>query len=569
MPIDYEKCMKSILQIENNSSNFDNAFFILNAIRNYINRVIEVLEKNKSDRNEVLSKYFENIIDKECQSFDEALQRILLYNQLLWQTNHRLVGLGRLDKLLYRYYDNDIRCKILTKEEAYNMIKKFLSILHKDYCFKSNVMLGDTGQLIVLAGLDDRGQYISNDLTYMFIDAIKDLQIPDPKILLRVSKKTSRLLLDKSLSCIKTGIGCPVFSNDEIVIKALKSAGYDKKDVFDYVTSACWEPLILGKSFDQNNLSNIKFLEPLNMIFKNDSYNSIDTFDELLDCYDKKMDIYIKEIVDYTNSINFQEDPLMSIFTYDCVVKNLDISKGGAKYNNFGLLSVGLSNTINSLLVLKKYAFDEKIYTLNELNMKRINENMEDLNIEKRFGDDSREIIDLTNRIMNIASKHLAKYKNKLGGKYKFGLSSPNYIVDSYNTEASFDGRKRNMPYNVHISSETPLAYTGLTLFAGKLDYNANKYNGNVVDFFVSPNFIDNNYDKFLDFLTYSLKTNFFEMQMNVVSSDTLIKAKINPEQFPNLIVRVWGFSAYFNDLPDEYKNVLIDRALKNEGKCL
>ena len=82
----------------------------------------------------------------------------------------------------------------------------------------------------------------------------------------------------------------------------------------------------------------------------------------------------------------------------------------------------------------------------------------------------------------------------------------------------------------------------------------------------VTPSFIESNKEKFLDFLILSTKVGFFQMQMNVVSSEILIKAKKNPKEFPDLIVRVWGFSAYFNDLPEEYKNLLIERALKSEG---
>ena len=81
----------------------------------------------------------------------------------------------------------------------------------------------------------------------------------------------------------------------------------------------------------------------------------------------------------------------------------------------------------------------------------------------------------------------------------------------------------------------------------------------------VSPNFINDNFDKFVDFLLLSVKNGFFEMQMNVVNSKMLIEARKNPEKFPNLVVRVWGFSAYFNDLPDSYKDYLIERALNNE----
>ena len=83
----------------------------------------------------------------------------------------------------------------------------------------------------------------------------------------------------------------------------------------------------------------------------------------------------------------------------------------------------------------------------------------------------------------------------------------------------------------------------------------------------ITPSFIEDNFDKMIDFLMISIKLGFFQMQMNVTSSEILIKAKANPKEYENLIVRVWGFSAYFNDLPENYKDLLIERALKNEGK--
>ena len=566
MPVDYSFAMSSFNSLREKTKTLQGIDEVLESIEKLINRITDEYE-TENDRDKVILKYLKNIISEPVSHFDEALQRILFYNQLLWQTNHKLVGLGRLDKVLIEYYQNDINNKIITKSNALNMIKEFLKILHKDYCFKSSALLGDTGQIIILGGYDENNEYICNDLTYLFIDAISELQLPDPKILLRTSKETPRKLMEASLKCIKTGIGCPLFSNDDVVIEALLTAGTDKQDVNNYVTSACWEPLILGKSFDQNNVKNIVFLEPLNRVFRNNKTESISSFKDLEELYKQELKSYVKEIVKDVNSLKFQQDPLMSIFTQNCVNNNKDISIGGAKYNNIGLLSLGLSNTVNSLLVLKKYVFEDKKYSLTEINNKRINNQIDELTIEKKFGNDDNEVINLTQSIMDIVSNELKKYKNSLGGNFKFGLSSPGYISCSDGTEASFDGRKANSPYSVHISSNDALAYTELVQFAGKLDYSINKYNGNVVDFFVAPSLIDNNFDKFVDFLMLSLNTGFFEMQMNVVSSDTLIAARENPDKFPNLIVRVWGFSAYFKDLPDEYKELMIERALKNEGK--
>ncbi len=166
---------------------------------------------------------------------------------------------------------------------------------------------------------------------------------------------------------------------------------------------------------------------------------------------------------------------------------------------------------------------------------------------------------------MDIMSKAVSK--NKIhGGKIKIGYSAPSYISHALDQYASFDGRKDNEPFIVHISSDiNGLPYTSLFNFAGQLDYSGNKFNGNVIDFIVNPSFFDNNYDKFIDFLKISINNSFFEMQMNVVSSKILIEARKNPKLYPNLIVRVWGFSAYFNDLPDNYKEVLIKRTIESE----
>jgi formate C-acetyltransferase len=125
-------------------------------------------------------------------------------------------------------------------------------------------------------------------------------------------------------------------------------------------------------------------------------------------------------------------------------------------------------------------------------------------------------------------------------------------------------GRKYGMPYNTHISC-TDAAYTEIVTFASKLEYGGQRYNGNVIDFFATQNLVENNIDKFVLFIRGSINSGFFQMQMNLLDSNTLIDAKKYPEKYKNLIVRVWGFSAYFNELPESYKNLLIERALAAE----
>ena len=149
----------------------------------------------------------------------------------------------------------------------------------------------------------------------------------------------------------------------------------------------------------------------------------------------------------------------------------------------------------------------------------------------------------------------------------KFGLSSPNYIELGLTTPATLDGRRAGQPLGVHISNPKGVAYTELVMFASNLNYSGIRSNGNVLDYFVPPAIINDEQEKFLMFLKAAIVSGFFQMQMNVTDSAELIDAKKNPGKYPDLIVRVWGFSAYFDELPEEYKDVLIERALACEGK--
>lgn len=102
--------------------------------------------------------------------------------------------------------------------------------------------------------------------------------------------------------------------------------------------------------------------------------------------------------------------------------------------------------------------------------------------------------------------------------------------------------------------------------FAGSLRHGKYGFNGNVVDFFISPGLLEENSDKLKQFLKAAISVGFFQMQMNILYSATLIDAKQHQEKYPGLIVRVWGFSAYFKDLPEEYQDLLIERAWANEA---
>lgn len=531
-------------------------------IENYITKVSSLLKKDGKENVAIL---IENMIDKPATSLRDALQRILFWNQILWQTNHRLVGLGRLDKTLDQYKIED---------DSETVMRNFLMAIHSHYLYKSAAMLGDTGQVIVLGGNEKNNEYFCNQYTFLILKVLMELKLPDPKVVLRVSNKIPEDLLKIAIESINSGIGSPLLSNDEVVIPSMQEFGYDIDDSFDYSVSACWEPLPSKDSLEQNNLITLNLGKVLSDVIEDDSIYSIKSLEEFLNLFREKLLGSVKDTLRYANSIIWNNDPLMTLCSESCRESGLTITEGGTKNKNYGFLTVGMSSVVNTMINLQHYVFHIKKYTVVELinavrsDFKDCKYLVDELKDNKqKFGSDSKVAINYTNTIIDQIYNLISEYRNIYGGKIKFGLSSPAYIMCGKNVRATLDGRKNGAPFATHISNESNESITELILFAGKLDYFKYSLNGNVADIMLQPSIINENKDKFLIFVKSAIKAGFFQMQFNVLDSNQLIEAKKHPEKYPNLIVRVWGFSAYFNDLTDEYKDLLINRALKNEGQ--
>ena len=464
----------------------------------------------------------ESLFKRPAEHLHEALQRILFVNQWLWQTRHKHNGFGSLDLILENLYNSDISSGYITKDEAKQYLKDFFLVIHDKCWFKSTMLLGDTGQIIILGGMRDDLVYHCNDLTYLFIEISKELKLPDPKVLLRVSKDMPDDLLKLAIECISTGIGAPLLSNDDVVIPSLIQYGYECEDAYNYATSACWEPLVVGNSCDQNNIQTINFCEPFIRFIDSKDFVLCTSIEEIKKAYCRYLSVYINKTLSRWDKLVFEEDPILTLFNPKILNTGKDITRGGAKYSNLGLTSVGLATVVDSLLNIERLVFQEKRYDIQELNAIRKNnfDGNEQLrkildNEKEMFGKDDSRVIALTNEIIKFTSNEFNKHRTNLGGRYKFGLSSPSYISDASNIDATFDGRKANMPFATHISGKNGLTPTELINFSSQIDYGENRINGNVVDFFISPSFIKNNADKVLTMLKGGIKKGFFQMQLN------------------------------------------------------
>lgn len=545
---------------------------IYKGIHFYIRRLKQSASKGSIAEDSIRS--IEGIINGPATNLYDGFQRILFVNQLLWQTGHKHNGFGRLDLILDDLYQSDLKNGIITREKASLMVNEFLRVLHENYWYKSGMLMGDTGQIIIVGGKDSSGKYFSNDLTKIFVEETMKLHMTEPKVFLRCSKNMSDDLLSLAVDSIATGIGSPFLSNDDVIIQSLIEYGYDRDDSYNYCASACWEPLIINSSSDLNNIKAFNFAIPFDRMLKDKSCEAeAMTYDELLCLYEIYLKDYTEEILTPLEKLVFEKDPLLSLANIDVLKSGKDITRGGAKYNNLGLTSVGMACVVDSLINIKELVFDNCEYSMTELVNIRNSNYAENEDLLKRFkknssgyGTDSKGAVELSNRFMKVVSEELRNYHTINGGGFKIGYSSPFYITEAGKVGATFDGRLDGEPFTVHISSNKSVTPLELFKFASELDYNQNIINGNVVDFVMSPNIIKSNTSKFVFLIKKAFEMGVYQMQINAIDSKTLMEAKKNPQLYENLIVRVWGFSAYFNDLPEEYKDLLVRRAMESEA---
>ena len=469
--------------------------------------------------------------------------------------------------ILSKYYDADVKSGLITRDRAKEMLRQFVLTLGKDTRSKSCVLVGDTGQYILLGGVDQNGNTVQNDLTEIFLELFTELNIPDPKLILRANEHTSETIWEKAVDCITTGCGSPLLMNEDVVMRNMIEFGYKKEDVWNVGTSACWEPLIIGKSFDQNNpLPNVPVLQSINELFASD-----ETFDNMQSVIERVKQNIAKQIEDIIHDIQFDSSPLYSLFFDSCIEREKDYTSGGADYAYHGVEIVSFPNLINALLNIRKYIFEERVVTWEECRnaLKANFEGFDDLRLmlksnNLKFGNTDKTVVDLSNDLMKFIGDEVKKYTCN-GEKLKVGFSSSQYIMARWQITASLDGRQDYEPFAVHISPvNQKIDIQEVIDFASTLNYSGNRINGNVVDFIVPTSFVKNK-DKLVTILRNAIKSGVFEMQLNVLDAATLRDAKAHPEKYPDLVVRVWGFSTYFNDLPEEYKDNLIARAAAYE----
>ena len=456
----YERVIKNgLLKERENADEFGKRS--IDAILELVKRYKE--EAEKQGREDVV-KVLENVPANGAKTFREALQSFRIIHYSLWLEGNYHNTVGRFDKYVYPYLKSDLEKGTITEEQAYDLLVDFFLSFNKDSDTYVGVQQGDNGQSMVLGGIDEDGNEVFNILSKMCLKASEELKMIDPKINLRVSKNTPLEVYELGSRLTKAGLGFPQYSNDDVVIDGLIKHGYSKKDARDYVVAACWEFIVPGVGADVANIGALSFPKVIDTCLHRD-LKKCSSFEKFEECIKAEINVSCDEICDETKDLWFVPSPFMNI----CM--DSDIYSGG-KYNNFGIHGSGVATAADSLEVIKKYVFDEKSVTADELieavdsNFEKHSELLPKFRFETpKMGNDIDEVDQMAVNLLDWFADGLEGRKNCRGGIFRAGTGTAMYYLWHANEiGASPDGRRKGEAFGTNFSASLfAMAFTNVT----------------------------------------------------------------------------------------------------------
>jgi len=453
---------------------------------------------------------------------------------------------------------------------------------------------GQNTQTITISGVNKEGKDITNELSYLFLEAYKNLKVFTTDLSVRINKNTPKEFFTEALRVFRQTSGI-AFYNDEVIISALVKSGYSLEDARDYVLIGCVEPTGQGNAFSATgrmfmNLPGVLELT-LNNGYSNLSkgYDGLSTgdpstfksFDEFLEAFIKQLRYNVELCVKIAKigdkeAMKYFQHPFTSAFIENCLEQGKDYVCGGAKYNFSSITGYGFATLVDSLYNIKKVVFEEQQMSLSEfveiLNSNFVNhEELRQKLINKypKWGNDTVEIDQFAKELWDLFTQEVVKYSSLRGGRYSAGAYSMGiHVMEGFFTRPSADGRKAMEPISNSLSPVNRVEKNGLTAIlnsVAKLKYDY-ATNGVAVNIRMHPQNL--NTEEGIEKLYFLLKGYFekggMQIQPNVVSTETLRDAQQHPENYPDLIVKVGGYNATFVDLGTPIQNDIINRLEHN-----
>ena len=542
------------------------------------------LAENESDaerKKELISisEICKNVPLNPAKNLHEALQSILFVQIAInLESLDNGISPGRMDHYLYSIYENDITSGGLKRDEAKELLAAFsmkfaelIPILSAQITeYHSGLM---SGQVISVGGVKSEGTDSTNELTYIFLELMGELGLRQPNYHARIHKNSPAEYLDKIFDVLASGYGSPALYNDEIIPKTMQLNGYSKSDSQNYTPVGCVEPTVQGKSFASTDAALFNIVDVfVKTLYSQKDFNS---YTEFTEAFEKQLKYQIEYFLSDMKAIEeanhkFHPTPLSSSYIDGCIASGVCSTGGGAIYNLSGVQCVGAVDVGDSLFAMKKLVFDEKTIAYQEL-ISELKSNFKNEQIRKqlvkmaKFGNDIPEVDETVMYVAGTFSDILNQYTNYRGGKYVTGLySMTTHAYFGKITGALPSGRKKGISFSSGIAPTNGADKNGPTAMfnsLNRIDYTkfSNGVNLNVK---FDKKTLSGDVGKIA--LQSLVKTYFkregMQVQFNILDPKVIIEAQKDPESHPNILVRISGYSAYFNDLTPEVQNEIIER---------
>lgn len=513
-----------------------------------------------------------NIPRKPARNFHEALQFLRILHYTLWCEGAYHNGVGRFDQYMYPYLIADLEKGIMTRETAFELLEEFFLTFNRDSDLYVGVQQGDNGQSMMLGGCDKDGNDATNLLTILCLDASRELKLIDPKINLRVSKNTPIEILEKATELTKEGIGFPQYANDDVVIPGLVRLGYELEDARQYAVAACWEFIIPGIAMDIPNIAAVSFPAVVNNVMRSESGKAANSFESFMQVVREELFAQADQIAASLERVDMLPCPMVSMLCKGRIELGRDMC-WGAKYNNFGIHGTGLAPAVDSLESIKRLVYEEKSYTLDQLAKIADSdfEGEETLLAHVRhdfpkFGNDVDEVDQIAVRLLADFADSWENRVNCRGGIYRAGTGSAMYYIWHANElPATMDGRLAKTPFPANYAPSLDVQVAGpisVVKSFTKPDL-SRVINGGPLTIEIHDSVFrhEDGVKKVAQVVKLFIDRGGHQLQINTINRDQLLDAQAHPEQYRQLIVRVWGWSGYFVELDRPYQDQIIRRA--------
>lgn len=496
---------------------------------------------------------------KPATTFREALQFFRILHFSLWLEGCYHNTVGRFDQYMYPYFAHDLAAGVETPESAEELLADFFLSFNKDSDLYPGQQQGDNGQSMVLGGCDAEGNDCFNALSEMCLRVSKRLLMIDPKINLRVCSKTPIEVYRLGSELTAAGLGFPQYNNDDVIIPALEAYGYRHEDACNYVVAACWEFIIPGVGYEIVNIGAYNLPQAVREATFSYLPDAPD-FETFLAGVDSTVRAGAVEKTAKKRAAAFLPSPL-----YDLLIPE-------RRYRNFGFHVTGIAGAADALAAIRCHVFEKK-----DVDVPRLLSGLE-TDFEKdpqllrllryespKMGCDDDAVDSLATRLLDDFADGLEGKRNDYGGCYRAGTGTAMYYLWHANKiGATADGRRKGEPFGTNFSpnlfTKTPGPVSVIRSFTKQ--HLGRVCNGGPLTLeFASSMFADpESTAKLAELVRFFILRGGHQLQLNAVNAEKLKDAQKHPENYGQLVVRIWGWSAYFVELDREYQDHVIAR---------